>query len=89
VCYLWDSRLPAGTVLPNPYTRRVRVMVLRGPEQALGRWQAESRDLAADFRQLFGDEARGVPPLAAIVVGADADNTGARSLGHLAGLVLD
>lgn len=89
VCYVWDSRLAAGTTLPNAHSRRMRWMVLRGPDTALGSWQAERRNLGADFLALFGDEATSVPPLKAIVVGADADNTGGRSLAQIGPMALD
>lgn len=85
LCYVWDGTLPSGTLLPNAYTRRVRIITLGGVAQ---RWQAEQRDLAADFLRAFGDEAATVPPLVAIAVGADADNTGSRSLAYLDALVL-
>lgn len=86
LCYVWDSRLPAGTVLPNAYTRRVRLVVLRGPEAPLGRWQDESRDVAADLARAYGDELQGLPPAQAVLVGADADNTGGHSVAHLRAL---
>jgi Protein of unknown function (DUF3047) len=89
VCYVWDPRLPQDTVLDNAYTRRVRIMVLRGTEAPLLAWQTEVRDLAADFRQLFGDESAEVPPLRAVLVGADADNTHGRSVAHLGAISLD
>ena len=89
VCYVWDRLLPAGTVLDNAYSRRVRWLVLRGPEAPLQRWQAEQRDLQADFLRLFGDETREVPPVIGIGVAGDADNTGARSLAYLAGLLVE
>lgn len=88
LCYVWDPSLPAGTLLPNAYTARLRWLVLQGQGRALGAWQAERRDLQADFRRAFGDEAKTLPPLTAIVVGADADNTGGRSLGFVADLAL-
>lgn len=88
LCYVWDPALPAGTVLPNAYTPRLRWLVLQGRGSALGAWQAEARDLQADFRRVFDDTAPPVPPLAAIAVGADADNTGGRSLGFVADLAL-
>ncbi len=89
VCYVWDARLPAGTVVDNPYSRRVRYMVLRSGPAAGGRWLDERRDLGADFLALFGDESPGdVPPLLAVGVGADADNTGGRSVAWIADLRL-
>ncbi|MBP6899639.1 MAG: DUF3047 domain-containing protein [Burkholderiaceae bacterium] len=89
VCYVWDSQLAPGTALPNAFTRRIRTIVLRGPEAALHQWQSERRDIVADYLRLFGDETETVPPLIGIGVGADADNTQGRSLGHLGGLVLE
>lgn len=89
VCYVWDSRLPPGTALDNAFTRRVRMIVLRGPEAPLRAWVAERRDVATDFLRLFGDESKTVPPLVGVAVGADADNTMARSLGFVTGLTLE
>ena len=83
VCYVWDTKLAQDTLLPNAYSRRVRWLVLDGNSAPLGRWRAHTRDLHADFLRAFGDESSSVPPLLAIVVGADADNTGGQSLGYL------
>jgi hypothetical protein len=84
LCYVWDPALPAGTLLPNAHTARLRWIVARGAGTTLGTWQAEQRDLHADFLRAFGDEATVVPPLKAIAIGADADNTGGRSVGWVA-----
>lgn len=85
LCYVWDAGLPPDTVLANVYSARVRYWVL-GPARP-GEWSAHERSLAADYRRAFADEARGpLPPLVGIGVGADSDNTGARSLAWLAGL---
>lgn len=88
VCYVWDSRLPEGTALYNAYTHRVRYIVVQSGPAQLRRWVAERRDVAADFRLLFGDESPQVPAIVGVGVGADADNTGGRSLAHVADLVL-
>lgn len=88
VCYVWDQGLPAGTVLHNAYTGRVRFMVLNSADTPLGQWATHSRDLAADFVRLFGAEAETVPPLLAIVVGADTDNTQGNSLAYVDALAL-
>lgn len=89
VCYVWDAKLAAGAVLPNAFTRRIRFVVLEGPQAPLHQWLAEKRDIDADFLRLFGDEAQAVPPLMGIAIGADADNTRAHSVAHLADLVLE
>jgi hypothetical protein len=88
LCYVWDGTLAPGTLLPNAYSARVRFIVLDSGEQRLGQWVAHSRDLAADFRRAFGEESEAVPPLQAVLVGADADNTGGRSLGHVGDVTL-
>ena len=88
LCYVWDPRLPPGTVLPNAHSPRLRWWVLRGPESAPGQWLAERRDLRADVLRAFGDETRTLPPLLAIGLGADADNSGGRSLGYVDALTL-
>lgn len=88
VCYLWDAALPAGTTLANPYSKRVRTIVLDGAGEAPGAWRPQQRRIHADFLRLFGDESPSVPPVIAIAVGADSDNTGARSLAYIADIRL-
>jgi hypothetical protein len=80
--------LPRDTVLHSPYTRRVRLMVLHGSQEPLQAWRHEERDLATDFQRLFGDESSVLPPLRALLVGADADNTGGHSIAQVRGLQL-
>jgi hypothetical protein len=89
VCYVWDRQQAADAVLDNAYTRRVRYLVLRGPDSPLRHWVAEQRDVRADFLRLFGDEAQAVPPLLAVVVSGDADNTKGHSLAWLDALTLE
>lgn len=96
ICYVWDARLPAGTWLPNAYTERVQMLVLRSAASghADGTWQSEARDLRADFVRAFAHEAEAgraagadpLPPLAALGVAADADNTGGRALAWIGDL---
>jgi hypothetical protein len=90
VCYLWDRTLAPGTWLPNVYTDRVRMLVLRsaaGGDQ--GRWFEERRDLRADFVRAFGDEADGgLPPISAIAFASDADNTGGSALAYFGDILL-
>lgn len=88
VCYVTDGRLGAGTVVDNRYSRRVRYLVLRGPQPLSGDWHGESRRLADDFRRLFGEESPTVPPVLAVAVGADADDTRGRSRASIARLAL-
>jgi hypothetical protein len=86
LCWVWDAREAVGTLLPNPYTRRVRYIVLRGAGDATGAWFDEQRNVAADFQRAFGDEINELPALTAVIVAGDADNTGASSTAHIAAL---
>lgn len=83
LCYLWDSRYPAGTRGANPYSARVRYIVLNGNETATGQWVNQHRRIADDFARLFGNETAVMPPVVAIAVGADSDNTGGASTAYL------
>jgi hypothetical protein len=89
ICYVWDSAAPAGLQGANPYTRRVRYISLRGSDTPTRQWVSESRDLAQDFATLFADElpaGAATPPVDAVLIGADSDNTASRSTGWVADL---
>lgn len=70
--YIWDARLPVGTVVPNATTSRVRKLVVASGPDGLGRWQAIERDPLADMAHAFGET-----PTALVSVGVmtDANNT--------------
>lgn len=91
LCYVWDRTLAPGTWLPNIYTDRVRMLVLRSAAAGdQGAWFEERRDLRADFRRAFGPEAEGgVPPMTALAVASDADNTGGAALAFFADITLE
>jgi hypothetical protein len=68
--YVWSRDLPAGTVMKSTYSGQIRILVVRsGPA---GGWRVEDRDLAADYRRVFGGEA---DPVKAVGVFTDSDNT--------------
>jgi len=89
VCYVWDAKLAAGTTLDNAFTRRMRYIVVRSGTGPLRQWMSERRDVAADFVKLFGGELDRMPPITAVAVGADADNTHTQSLAYVGNLVLE
>lgn len=71
--YIWDNRQPVGTIQPNTYTDRARMIVVRSGAAQAGQWITETRDLAADFRAAFGEDA---PDIVAVALATDTDNTG-------------
>ncbi len=89
LCWVWATTEAVGAKIDNVYSRRVRYIVLRNAADApgaAGAWVDEQRDVAADFLRAFGDESTTVPPLTGVAVGADADNTGGRSVAHITAL---
>ena len=89
LCYVWDTHFAPGTVLPNAFTRRMRMIVLQGEGAPLGQWRSERRDLKADFLRAFGDEAQEMPPLIAVGLSADGDSTQSYSVAFIDALVLE
>ncbi|HQZ07522.1 MAG TPA: DUF3047 domain-containing protein [Burkholderiaceae bacterium] len=88
LCYVWDAQLPVGTALANVFSPRVRYLVAgQGPARP-GQWLSVERNLASDFLRAFGHETTVVPPLLALAVGADTDNTGSSSLAYVGDLDL-
>ncbi len=56
--YVWDSTVPAGTVLNSPSDRKAKIIVLRSGADHLGQWVMETRNVLEDYKRLFG----GMPP---------------------------
>ena len=73
LCYVWDSRLPVGTIAPNAYTDRVRMVVADSGAAGLGRWVSRERNVVEDYRRAFGTEP---PVINGVIVSVDTDNTG-------------
>ncbi|HEX7605197.1 MAG TPA: DUF3047 domain-containing protein, partial [Usitatibacter sp.] len=43
ICYVWDNHQPVGTSAWNPYTDRLRMVVLESGNARAGEWVTESR----------------------------------------------
>ncbi len=80
LCYIWDAKLPVDTVIDNPFSARLKYWVVDGVS---GGWTSHRRNIRQDFLRAFGHESAAVPPIEAVAVGADSDNTGGTSLGFL------
>jgi hypothetical protein len=75
--YVWDNHQPVGAIAPNAYTDRARMMVLESGAGKAGQWVTETRDVAADFRVAFGEDA---PDVVAVALATDTDNTGEHAI---------
>jgi len=70
--YIYESRLPEGTIITHHMTSRVK-MVAAGGGRDLGVWHSERRNVLADYRRAFGEDP---PRVASIGIMSDSDNTG-------------
>lgn len=79
LCYLWDGKAPAGTMVASSYTDRVRLVVVESGASRVNQWLAIERDVAADFKAAFGSDA---PAVTAVAIATDTDNTGESAIAH-------
>ena len=77
--YIWDAKAPVGTVVANPFTDRVKMVVVESGPQHLRQWRAYERNIVADYRRAFGEEP---PPISGIALMTDADNTGESAVAY-------
>ena len=75
--YVWESRLPVGTVLANAYTARAKIVVARSGAAQAGRWVTETRDIYEDYRRIMRAEP---PRIVGIALMTDTDDTGERAV---------
>jgi hypothetical protein len=85
--YVFCGRHQRGEVVESPYLGSAGfIRVLRPADSPTDRWFTEQVDLAADYRQAFGEEP---PDPAQIAIQADTDNTHSASRGMVADLTFE
>jgi Protein of unknown function (DUF3047) len=88
LCYIWGNKEALGYEQASLFTARVRFIVLANDTTPLKTWVSKERHVHADFLRAFGHESGVVPALAAILIGADADNTLSSSIGYVGDIQL-
>lgn len=53
--YGWDATAPAGTIVQSQKTRTVTFVLLHSGAEGLDRWITERRNVAADYRRIYGE----------------------------------
>lgn len=71
--YIWESKAPVGTIVPNPFTDRVRMIVVDSGSARLGQWVEHERNIYDDYVKAFNEEP---PQVSGIAIMTDTDNTG-------------
>ncbi len=54
--YAWDTQAPAGSVFRSRKTGTVTYVIVRSGAADLGHWITERRDVAEDYRRIYGEE---------------------------------
>jgi len=70
--YIYESKEPAGTVVPNPYTERVIMYVVDSGEKNLKKWVTHKRNIYEDYINAFGKKP---PAVTGVAIMSDSDNT--------------
>ncbi len=71
--YIWGRTRRPGEIGASPFSERIGIICLRAGRSGAGTWQAERRDLAADYRTYFKRAPAG--PVTAIAILTDTDDT--------------
>ncbi len=83
--YVWGGKRPIGSIIDNPYFDKGKIIIVRNAQDKVGRWRAETRNLADDLRRAFGTTQK-LGPLTHIAVSGDTDETGSRNSARVAKL---
>jgi hypothetical protein len=70
--YVWDNMHPIGTRMPNAYTSRAQMVVLRSGNLESGKWVGERVNVLEDLQRSFGTTDGKLKLLA---IASDSDNT--------------
>lgn len=69
--YVWASTIPVGESWINPFTQKAIMVAVQSGDSHVGTWVSHSRDVAADFKQLFNID---IDKLTGYAVMVDGDN---------------
>jgi hypothetical protein len=76
--YVWDSTAPAGTICKSEKSGTVTYIVVRSRAEGLGKWITERRNVAEDFRRIYG-ETPDKPTALALAIDSDDTRSSAES----------
>lgn len=71
--YIWESRAPVGTAVPNPFTDQVYMIVVESGPDKRCTWVTEERNVYEDYKRVFDREP---PMISGVAIMTDTDNTG-------------
>jgi len=83
--YVWSAKLPLGTAIPNAYTDNAVMVAVESGDGKAGSWVNEERNIFEDYKRFFGEDP---PPLGAIALMSDTDNTGDEAVAYFGDIFL-
>jgi hypothetical protein len=81
--YVWDTTQPVGTICKSEKTGTVTYVVVRSGSADLGRWLTERRNVAEDFRRIYGAEPDAPAALSVAIDSNDTRSSAEASMGTL------
>lgn len=86
IAYTWTENVPAGKSTRSAYGKRLHYLSIgMGPTGES--WVTVKRDMLADYRRLFPKD-RSIPPIKAVLIKCDTNNTGGSAEAWLSDLKL-
>ena len=82
--YIWESKAPKGTVVPNTYAEQVKMIVVESGTAGLNQWVSEERNVYEDYKKAFGEEP---PMISGVAIMTDTDNTGESATAYYGDIV--
>jgi hypothetical protein len=76
--YIWDTTAPAGSVVRSEKTATVTYIVMRSGTADLGKWITEQRNVAEDYKKIYGGQPDG-PGIISIAIDSDDTASSAES----------
>lgn len=83
--YIWANKMNIGRIISSPYTKRVKMVILKNKDSALKEWHVEERNIYEDYKKAFGEEPMDVT---SITIMTDTDNTKAMAESYFGDIVV-
>lgn len=83
--YVWENKTAIGSIVPSPYTKRVKMVVVKNKESDLQKWYVEECNIYEDYKKAFGEEPKDVISLAIMT---DTDNTSSMAESYFGDIIV-
>jgi hypothetical protein len=74
--YVWSSSQELGTSWTSPFTEKSKMLAVQSGRSNAGKWVNQSRNIVADFKELFGEEVEEIDGYAVMIDGDNANKKG-------------